>query len=343
MAGQDLAQGRERAQPYDWNGSLWALGTGLQARRRRRSFHVVAYDYGVKHNILRNLAERGCKVTVLPAQPPRRRRRSRSSPTASSSPTAPAIPEPCDYAIEAIREIVATGTPVFGICLGPPAARARRGREDRQDEVRPPRRQPPGAGPRHRRASSSPARTTASRWTRRRCPPTCAPRTARSSTARCRASSSPTGPPTASRATPRRSPGPARDGVPVRQVRGDDAGAQGLMPKRTDIKTHPDHRRRPDRDRPGLRVRLFGRAGVQGAARRGLPRDPGELQPGHDHDRPGDGRRHLHRADHLADGGARSSRRSAPTRCCRPWAGRRRSTARSTSRARACSRSSRSR
>ena len=85
---------------------------------------------------------------------------------------------------------------------------------------------------------------------------------------------------------------------------------------------HPDHRRRADRHRPGLRVRLLRRAGVQGAARGGLPGHPGQLQPGDDHDRPGDGRRHLHRADHLADGRARSSRRSAPTRCCRRWAGR---------------------
>ena len=66
----------------------------------------------------------------------------------------------------------------------------------------------------------------------------------------------------------------------------------------------PDHRRRPDRHRPGVRVRLLRRAGVQGAARGGLPRRPGQLQPGDDHDRPGDGRRDLHRADHLADGRA---------------------------------------
>ena len=65
---------------------------------------------------------------------------------------------------------------------------------------------------------------------------------------------------------------------------------------------HPDHRRRPDRHRAGLRVRLLRRAGLQGAARRGLPRRAGQLQPGDDHDRPGHGRRRLHRADQLADG-----------------------------------------
>ena len=84
------------------------------------------------------------------------------------------------------------------------------------------------------------------------------------------------------------------------------------MPKRTDIESDPDHRRRPDHHRPGVRVRLFGRAGVQGAARGGLSRDPRQLESGDDHDRPGDGRRDVHRADHLADGRRRSSRRERP-------------------------------
>ncbi|KAG1251936.1 hypothetical protein G6F68_012024 [Rhizopus microsporus] len=65
---------------------------------------------------------------------------------------------------------------------------------------------------------------------------------------------------------------------------------------------HPHHRCWPDRHRPGLRVRLFRRPGLQGPARRGLPRGAGQQQPGHDHDRPGDGRCRLHRADQLADG-----------------------------------------
>ena len=116
MAGQDLARTVSVAQPYEWNGSLWALGTGYKPDGAAK-FKVVAYDYGVKHNILRNLAERGCKVTVLPA-------------TASAGDAlllkpdgvflsnGPGDPEPCGYAITAIREIVGTGTPVFGICLG---------------------------------------------------------------------------------------------------------------------------------------------------------------------------------------------------------------------------------
>ena len=91
---------------------------------------------------------------------------------------------------------------------------------------------------------------------------------------------------------------------------------------------HPDHRRRPDRDRPGLRVRLFRRAGLQGAEGGGLPRHPGQLEPGDDHDRSRAGRRDLYRADHARHRRSASSRRSGRTRCCRPWAARPRSTPR---------------
>jgi carbamoyl-phosphate synthase small subunit len=116
MAGLDLAKVVSAKKPYHWNGSLWALGVGYKPDGEAR-LRVVAFDYGVKHNILRNLAERGCDVTVLPA-------------TASAADAlalkpdgvflsnGPGDPEPCDYAIQAIREIVKTGTPVFGICLG---------------------------------------------------------------------------------------------------------------------------------------------------------------------------------------------------------------------------------
>ncbi len=116
MAGQDLAKVVSVAQPYAWNGSLWALGTGYKPDIAPR-FHVVAYDYGVKHNILRNLAERGCRVTVLPAT-------ARAEDALALEPdgvflsNGPGDPEPCDYAIRAIRALVASGTPVFGICLG---------------------------------------------------------------------------------------------------------------------------------------------------------------------------------------------------------------------------------
>jgi carbamoyl-phosphate synthase small subunit len=116
MAGQDLARVVSAAKSYDWNGSLWALGSGYKQDGAAR-FHVVAFDYGVKHNILRNLAERGCKVTVLPATATAKEALA-LKPDGVFLSNGPGDPEPCDYAVKAIREIVGSGTPVFGICLG---------------------------------------------------------------------------------------------------------------------------------------------------------------------------------------------------------------------------------
>ena len=116
MAGQDLAKVVSVKAAYHWNGSLWALGTGYKPDGAAR-FRVVAFDYGVKHNILRNLAERGCDVSVLPATASAREALA-SKPDGVFLSNGPGDPEPCDYAIKAIREIVAAGTPVFGICLG---------------------------------------------------------------------------------------------------------------------------------------------------------------------------------------------------------------------------------
>ena len=116
MAGQDLAKVVSATRPYSWNESLWALGTGYKPATDAR-FHVVAFDYGVKHNILRNLAERGCKVTVLPATATAGEALA-LKPDGVFLSNGPGDPEPCDYAIKAIREIVETDTPVFGICLG---------------------------------------------------------------------------------------------------------------------------------------------------------------------------------------------------------------------------------
>ena len=116
MAGQDLAKVVSAKQAYDWNESLWALGTGYHAVADT-PYHVVAFDYGVKHNILRHLAERGCKVTVLPATATAKEALA-LRPDGVFLSNGPGDPEPCVYAIEAIREILATDTPVFGICLG---------------------------------------------------------------------------------------------------------------------------------------------------------------------------------------------------------------------------------
>ncbi|MEP7183563.1 MAG: glutamine-hydrolyzing carbamoyl-phosphate synthase small subunit [Betaproteobacteria bacterium] len=116
MAGQDLAKVVSCAAPYEWSGGTWALGSGYGAPAAPR-FHVVAYDFGVKHNILRLLAARGCRVTVVPAQTPAAAVLA-LAPDGVFLSNGPGDPEPCDYAVAAIREIVAADLPVFGICLG---------------------------------------------------------------------------------------------------------------------------------------------------------------------------------------------------------------------------------
>ncbi|HQT31528.1 MAG TPA: glutamine-hydrolyzing carbamoyl-phosphate synthase small subunit [Thiobacillus sp.] len=116
LTGMDLAKVVSVSAAYDWSETEWRLGRGYGKQDAPR-FHVVAFDYGVKRNILRMLAERGCRLTVLPA-------------TASATDVlalkpdgvflsnGPGDPEPCDYAIRAIAELVAAKIPVFGICLG---------------------------------------------------------------------------------------------------------------------------------------------------------------------------------------------------------------------------------
>ncbi len=116
MAGQDLARVVSCTEPYDWNASTWALGEGYRSAGPPRH-RVVGYDYGVKHNILRMLAERGANLTVVPAQTPARDVLA-MRPDGVFLSNGPGDPEPCCYAIAAIREIVDTGTPTFGICLG---------------------------------------------------------------------------------------------------------------------------------------------------------------------------------------------------------------------------------
>jgi carbamoyl-phosphate synthase small subunit len=116
MAGRDLARMVSCTEPYEWSQSTWALGSGY-GERTGSKFHVVAYDYGVKYNILRMLAERGCKLTVVPAQTPANDVFA-LKPDGVFLSNGPGDPEPCDYAIAAIRQIVESGMPTFGICLG---------------------------------------------------------------------------------------------------------------------------------------------------------------------------------------------------------------------------------
>ena len=123
LAGMDLAKVVTVAKPYVWTEGEWKLGAGYaqqgaaQSDPKPHAFHVVAYDFGVKRNILRMLAERGCKLTVVPAQTP-------AADVLAMNPdgiflsNGPGDPEPCDYAISAIREFLDRKLPTFGICLG---------------------------------------------------------------------------------------------------------------------------------------------------------------------------------------------------------------------------------
>jgi len=123
MAGQDLAKVVSRPEVAEWTETEWKLsspelggkpGFGTQTEPR---FHVVAYDFGVKRNILRMLAERGCRVTVVPAKTPAADVL-KYKPDGIFLSNGPGDPEPCDYAIAAAKELIETGIPTFGICLG---------------------------------------------------------------------------------------------------------------------------------------------------------------------------------------------------------------------------------
>jgi len=116
MQGQDLAKVVTTREVYEWSEGSYDLDT-TSWRETAQKYHVVAYDFGIKRNILRMLSDRGCRVTVVPATTP-------ASEVLGMQPdgvflsNGPGDPEPCDYAITAIREILATKLPVFGICLG---------------------------------------------------------------------------------------------------------------------------------------------------------------------------------------------------------------------------------
>ncbi|NBI12324.1 glutamine-hydrolyzing carbamoyl-phosphate synthase small subunit [[Haemophilus] felis] len=116
MAGQDLAKEVSCKELYRWTDGEWKLGKGY-VQQGNTELHVVAYDFGVKHNILRMLAERGCRLTVVPAKTSAEAVLA-LNPDGIFLSNGPGDPEPCDYAITAIQKLLATKKPIFGICLG---------------------------------------------------------------------------------------------------------------------------------------------------------------------------------------------------------------------------------
>jgi carbamoyl-phosphate synthase small subunit len=113
----DLAKVVTSEKSFNWNDGVWALGQGYATNQPDLPFHVVAYDFGAKHNILRMLVDRGCKLTVVPAK-------TSAEDVLALNPdgvflsNGPGDPEPCDYAIAAIKTLLDENLPIFGICLG---------------------------------------------------------------------------------------------------------------------------------------------------------------------------------------------------------------------------------
>ena len=117
LKGMDLAKEVTCAKAYEWNEGSWDLETGYKPAPAKMPFHVVAYDYGVKHNILRMLVDRGCRLTVVPAKTSAEEVLA-LKPDGVFLSNGPGDPEPCDYAIAAIKTLLDTNIPIFGICLG---------------------------------------------------------------------------------------------------------------------------------------------------------------------------------------------------------------------------------
>ena len=121
LEGMDLAKEVTTSTPYEWAQGVWSLEGGIPEAPHpideQLPYHVVAYDYGVKRNILRMLVERGCRVTVVPAQMSAAEVLA-LEPDGIFLSNGPGDPQPCDYAISAIADLLATGIPLFGICLG---------------------------------------------------------------------------------------------------------------------------------------------------------------------------------------------------------------------------------
>lgn len=117
LKGLDLAKEVTCKDIHEWNDSTWVLGEGYRINQQDLPFHVVAYDFGAKHNILRMLVERGCRLTVVPAQTPAEDVLA-MNPDGIFLSNGPGDPEPCTYAITAIKTFLEQSIPMFGICLG---------------------------------------------------------------------------------------------------------------------------------------------------------------------------------------------------------------------------------
>ncbi|MCF6253550.1 MAG: glutamine-hydrolyzing carbamoyl-phosphate synthase small subunit [Thiomicrorhabdus sp.] len=117
LKGLDLAKEVTTSETYEWTEGSWELGKGHADKSGNEGYHIVAFDYGVKRNILRMIVDRGCKLTVVPAK-------TSAEDVLAMNPdgvflsNGPGDPEPCDYAIEAIQKVLKADVPVFGICLG---------------------------------------------------------------------------------------------------------------------------------------------------------------------------------------------------------------------------------
>jgi len=185
MAGLDLAQKVSATKTYDWTQTEWKLGEGYGSQSTPR-FHVVAYDFGVKKNILRMLAARGCKVTVVPAKTAAAEVL-QYKPDGVFLSNGPGDPQPCDYAIAAAAELIGSGIPTFGICLGHQIMALASGAKTFKMKFG-----HHGANHPVPDACPSPAKTMVLRWMKSPCLPICVRPMCRSLTGPCRAWPGPT-------------------------------------------------------------------------------------------------------------------------------------------------------
>ena len=312
--------------------------------RAHQRLHVVAFDYGVKRNILRMLADRGCRMTVVPAQTSAEEVLA-LEPDGVFLSNGPGDPEPCDYAIEAIRALVVADMPTFGICLGHQLLGLASGARTMKMKFG-------HHGANHPVQDLETGRVFITSQNHGfAVDETDLPSTLKA-THRSLFDGSLQGiaridrPAFSFQGHPEASPGPQEMGAMFdrfvhlmlrrlqQKLRGPiqrraTAAGQGrrrlttqLMPKRTDIKSILIIGAGPIIIGQACEFDYSGAQACKALQGRGLPRHPGELESGDHHDRPGDGRLDLHRAHQLAHAWRASSRRKSPTRCCPPWVAR---------------------